>query len=484
VLSGALLAAALLGAAASPAGRGRGKLAATLAGALEAAAAGERHVAWVYLQDKGDASRAARAASAPASPRALSRRARRGSATAAALLDLPVAPAYAAAVEARVLRVRHSLRWLNALSVEATAAQLRVLEALPFVTRLDSVRRLRRPPEALLEWDEAAARAQLQRAPRAAAIDYGTSLGQLAQIGVPALHDGGLSGEGVVIAVLDAGFNNLGHEALAPLRILAARDFVNGDDDVGDGPDAGRGGSHGTATLSALAGFAPGKLVGPAFGASFILAKTENADSETPIEEDHWAAAAEWAEALGADVISSSLGYLEFDRGHPSYTPEDMNGETAVSTRAAELAAARGVVVVSSAGNAGFHPSRNTLGAPADGKRVVAAAALTAEGARASFSSVGPSADGRVKPDLAAQGQGVKVAGDAAPDAYRSANGTSFSCPLIAGVAALVLHAHPEYGVDQVLAVLRGTASQAQRPDNLLGFGIVDAAAAVRAAAP
>jgi subtilisin family serine protease len=257
------------------------------------------------------------------------------------------------------------------------------------------------------------------------------------------------------------------------MTIVAERDFVNGSDSVRESVDA-----HGTNTLSTLGGYSPGRLVGPAYAASFILAVTEDVRSETPVEEDNWAAAVEWAEALGADVISSSLGYLDFDLPHTSYTDRDMNGETAVTTRAAARAAERGIVVVSSAGNGGFDPTRNTLGAPADGVRVVSVGAVTRAGERTSFSSVGPTADGRIKPDVAAMGAGVVVARHVG-NFYGAANGTSFSCPLTAGVVALLLQAHPTYAVDDVLTVLRGSASQANAPDTLLGWGIVDAAAAV-----
>src|SRR5262249_11560479 len=156
----------------------------------------------------------------------------------------------------------------------------------------------------------------------------------------------------------------LSHEAFATMAIADRHDFVNGDDDVGNGRDRGEG-SHGTETLSTLGGVSPGHLIGPAYAATFLLAKTEDTPSETPVEEDNWAAAAEWAEARGADVISSSLGYLTFDPGFTSYTFADMNGSTAISTRAADLAGQRGVVVVDSAGNEGSNASHNTLGAPA-----------------------------------------------------------------------------------------------------------------------
>jgi serine protease AprX len=157
-----------------------------------------------------------------------------------------------------------------------------------------------------------------------------------------------------------------------------------------------------------------------------------------------------------------------------------MNGETAISTRAAEAAVERGVVVVNSAGNSGFHPEHNTLGAPADGKRVLAIAAVSSTGVRASFSSVGPTPDGRIKPDLAAQGLSVKAARPSTVSQYSLVSGTSFSCPLTAGVVALLLQANPRLTPDQVGEVLRATASQAAAPDNLLGWGIVNAESAAK----
>ncbi len=206
---------------------------------------------------------------------------------------------------------------------------------------------------------------------------------------------------------------------------------------------------------------------------------TEDSRSETPVEEDNWAAAAEWAESLGVDVISSSLAYSRFDFPYTSYTDRDMDGATAVTTIAATMAAARGVVVVNSAGNAGFDPARNTLVAPADGVQVVSAGAVDRAGLRAPFSSVGPTADGRIKPDVAALGVAVKVATLTTVGSYGFASGTSFSCPLTTGVVALLLEAHPAYTVDDVLLALRSTSSQTAAPDNLLGWGILDAVAAV-----
>jgi len=443
---------------------------------------------WVFFRDKGP-DPVGRLGEVALSPRARARRALRGRTDRATIEDVPLMPSYVAAVAARVARVRQQVAWINAMSVEASAAQVADVEALPFVARVDLVRGYRRRPE-----DDLLRRASVDLGPSdpvrrtrptsaAPALDYGASAGQLNQIDVPAVHEMGLHGEGVVVAVFDAGFNTLFHEAFAAMSIVDRHDFVNGDDDVGDGPDRGEG-SHGTATLSVLGGFAPGHLIGPAFNATFLLAKTEDTTSETPVEEDNWAAAAEWAEARGADVISSSLGYLTFDPGSPSYTFEDMNGTVAISTRAADLAGARGVVVVNSAGNEGPNALHNTLGAPADGLLVLAVGAVTSTGARASFSSVGPTSDGRTKPDVAAQGVAVTAAAPRTPSGYVTVSGTSFSCPLTAGVVALVLQARPSATVSEVEDALRATASQAGRPDNLLGWGIVDAAKAVQAITP
>lgn len=441
--------------------------------AVRQARANDRLAVWVYFADKGV--QTASADTLPMTTRALDRRARRGSPTARTVFeDRPLDTGYVQRVSGLASRVRQHSRWLNAMSVEATPVQIAELSALSFVSRVDVVRRYRRLHEEPVEALPADA------APRTRAgasadepLDYGTSLDQVRQLRVPELHQRGLHGEGVVVAVFDSGFPNLSHEAFASMTILAERDFVEPRDSVRETTDA-----HGTNTLSTLGGYAPGQLVGPAYAASFILAVTEDVRSETPVEEDNWAAAAEWAEALGADVISSSLGYLDFDLPHTSYAAQDMNGETAVTTRAAARAAERGIVVVNSAGNQGFDPFQNTLGAPADGVRVVSVGAVTRVGNRAEFSSVGPTADGRIKPDVAAMGVSVKVARHL-EHFYGVASGTSFSCPLTAGVVALILQAHPAYTVDDVLTVLRGSASQAAAPDTRLGWGIVDAVAAI-----
>ena len=228
--------------------------------------------------------------------------------------------------------------------------------------------------------------------------------------------------------------------------------------------------NHGTMVLSTLAARRSGRLVGPAPNIAAILAKTEDIADELPLEEDNWVAGLEWLEAQGADIVTSSLVYLDW------YTFDDLDGNTAVTTIAADLAVGRGLVVVNSAGN--DRTGTGTIGVPADGDSVIAVGAVTASGATTWFSSPGPTADGRIKPDVAARGQDNPVADPNDGHGYLTASGTSFSGPLVAGVAALVLERAPGLSPLQVREALRETASHPDTPDNDQGWGIVDAWAA------
>jgi subtilisin family serine protease len=307
---------------------------------------------------------------------------------------------------------------------------------------------------------------------RGTRLDYGPALGQLDQIQVTDLHDDGLDGSGVVIAMLDSGFDT-SHQAYHHLNIIAEHDFINNDGVTANEPgDPANQDSHGTATLSCVGGAYSGQLYGGSYNASFILAKTERIDVEIQIEEDYWAAAIEWADSLGADLVSSSLGYLNW------YTYEDMDGNTAVTTKAADMAAARGIVVVNSMGNEGNTSWRYMI-APADGDSVVSVGAVSSSGVRVSFSSVGPTYDGRIKPDVMAQGRYVYVASTSDTAAYSSSSGTSFSCPLTAGAVGLLLQGHPQWTPADVIAALHSTATQSSAPDTLMGWGIVQAADAM-----
>ena len=472
-------------------GEGGAAMTARLQDALARTAPGAPVAVWVYFADKGDAP-APSAAQGLVSDRALRRRA--ASLPADRLVDesdLPVSPAYVARVAPLVIRVRQMSRWLNAVSVEATPESIPILQALPFVRTIDVVMRYRRDPGTETMGAPpprpAAAPPTVTGAPRGTgALDYGLSLAQLTPENIPAVHATGNSAQGIIIGLFDNGVRLQTHQAFDVLRprIIAQRDFVDHKTSVVPNNTNPSFGAHGVNTLSTLAGYEPGQIIGPAYGASFILARTENDSSETPIEEDNWAAAIEWAESLGVQVTSTSLGYLTFDPGYTSLTWQDMDGRTSVISRAAVMAARKGVIVVNSAGNEGDPlPGENSLIAPADADSILTAGAVTPAGIRTSFSSCGPTFDGRIKPDVMAVGSGVYAASATDTMGYGYTQGTSFSCPLTAGVAALVLNAHPEASAMQIVKAIKTTAyrstAQAARPDNFYGWGIIDAMAAI-----
>ena len=429
---------------------------------------------WVFFTDKGDSERTSlQSALAEARrslrPRSLQRRAKvRGESNLVDYEDLPLSLAYMDQVRALVPRIRTVCRWLNAVSVEISPDQLGTLAALGFVAGLDVVRGFRRNEgDNLLSPEEGPT--VTSRSPI-----YGPSLAQLSQIGIPALHHRGLSGRGVLVALLDVGFHK-SHEIFRLANLVAEWDFVFGDGDVQQNPSDPNDYSdaHGTATWSLLGGFKYGQLIGPAFGADFLLAKTEDERSETPIEEDYWAAGIEWAESFGADVVSSSLGYTDW------YQFKDMDGKTAVTTKAANRATSLGVVVVNAAGNERGNAWGHII-APADGFDVIAVGAVDASGKVASFSSPGPTFDGRIKPEVCAQGVNDWIAQNRkdGSDFYTSGAGTSYATPLVAGTAALLLEAHPDWTEKQVRAALMSTGGNAASPNNDYGWGIVNGPAA------
>ncbi len=431
--------------------------------------------AWIYFQDKGpwmleDLEKT----KISLNQKSVIRRLRHGFDILVDEHDLPVYEPYVEVVKQSVLKVRHISRWLNAVSVEAQSLGLDRVAKLHFVQKVDKVLSFayREPvPEIRIQPEDIPPEA------KAHVLDYGLSFHQNSQLNVPLLHDMGYSGRGILICMLDSGFNNLAHQALDHLDIVATWDFVNGDADVYDQEGQIGNGDHGTHTLSVIAGFEPGELIGPAYGASFILGKTENTEWERHIEEDHWIAGAEWADSLGADIISSSLGYRDqFTHGDIDYTWQHLDGKSTIVARGANIAADRGILIVNSAGNEGLSvPPENTLVSPSDSPRVLAAGAIDSQGDRVNFSSTGPTADGRIKPDVMARGAAVYSASPRNPVEYDFVDGTSFSCPLTAGVAALIQEINPAWTNEDVMVAMKLTASRSDSPDNRNGWGILDA---------
>jgi subtilisin family serine protease len=396
--------------------------------------------------------------------------------------DLPVNEEYVAAI-ARHAQVKQRSRWFNATSIVVHPDSLQSILSYPFVSKMELVGRARRerlpqPSNDSLPEIPTGSHAKVTT------IDYGLSLEQLSQIGVPAVHDSGNFAQDVMIGVFDNGFRLLQHEVFDSLRILATYDFVDKKTSVVPNNPSTSFGTHGVNSLSVIGGYKPGQLVGAAFGATFILGRTENDSSETPLEEDNWVAAIEWADSMGVDVTSTSLIYREYDPPYGGWTWEDMDGNTTMITRAADMAVAKGILVVNSAGNFGNPPvvGQNTLGAPADADSVLTVGAVDVAGQRGSFSSVGPttSVPQRIKPDVMARGVLVSAASGTNPTGYIvSFTGTSAACPLAAGAAALVLNRFPDLDPLTIIDALRRTASNAATPDNLFGWGIINAAAAI-----
>ena len=435
----------------------------SLMAAPASAWAGER--VWVHFVDKGPTARgdalvvalAERQAELP--PRTLARRQRTRGAAAVDARDLPLSREHVAAVMATGARVRVQSRWLNAVSVEATPAQLALIDELPGVSHVTPVARGRREPE------PGFGTSPLPGEPGVG--QFGLATAQLELLGATTLQqECGLSGAGVVVGVQDTGFD-LQHQALAGVTVLAAHDFIDDDDDVSTEPgDPDQQASHGTRVLAMLAGSDPGTFMGVAPGVSVILSKTEDVASETPVEEDDYVAGLEWIELQGADVFTASLGYLDW------YTYADFDGQTTVTAIAVNAAFDNGLVVIASLGNAG--PGPMSLATPSDALGALGIGAVDLAGVVAGFSSRGPAADGRIKPDVMAPGAGTISIAFGTTDQYAAVDGTSIAAPMAAGLVALLLEARPTLSAQETMDLVRSTSHQAAAPDNDYGYGLLD----------
>ena len=418
---------------------------------------------WVYFRDRGPGGPAAEGR---ISRRALERR-RLRSRLPTDRYDLPVHGPYISAVRAHAAGIRHVSRYLNAVSVLVEPSGIEAISSLSFVDRIDLVGTYRR---------STGERSEILYSPAAVQGSeiYGGSYDQLAQIGAVPLLELGYNGSGtasardpVLVCVLDTGFR-LDHEALEHINVIARYDFIQGDtvvhNEEGDHPEQDR---HGTIVLGALAGYHEGDLVGPAWGADFLLAKTEIYGDEIEIEEDNWIAGIEWADSAGAEIVSSSLGYIDW------YLPEDLDGDTPLCTRVADIMAEHGIIVVTAMGNYGLGGD-TTLIAPADGDSVIAVGAVDRNGYIATFSSRGPTADGRIKPDLVALGVGTHSVAYPTYDSYATSSGTSLSTPLVAGLCAQLLEIRPDLTPFSMRELLTSTSSRSEAPDIVYGYGIPD----------
>ena len=397
--------------------------------------------------------------------------------------DLPLREDYITELESNGIKIVHKLTWFNAVSAYLNDEQLFDLRSLPFVKKIEPVIKFKNKneesPDNNLRKESPDNNLKKGSSPNSG-FDYGDSFSQLELCDIPIVHSKGITGEGIILGLLDTGFDWNDHEALINTDVIAEYDFVFNDSVTANEPEDPSGQhDHGTSVMSEVGGFKDGTLIGASFGSSFLLAKTEYVPTETHVEEDNYAAALIWMENYGVDVTSSSLGYSEFDDSVFSYTYEDMDGQTTIVTQACELAFDRGVVTITSAGNEG-NSSWFFITAPADGFNTIAVGAVNSSNQLASFSSHGPTFDGRIKPDILTQGVGVFAASASGFTNYNSGfGGTSAAAPIACGVAGLLLSAHPHLTNVQVREILLKTADNSSTPNNDRGYGLASAQNAI-----
>lgn len=413
---------------------------------------GQTHEFRVYLKDKGTSRLLMSTPEQFLSPGALQRRAQQDIPLNAS--DLPIATEYKFKLEEMGAKVLAQSKWLNYLYVSHPQPEL--ISSLPFVARIEYPRNYQ---------------CQLSSMGSGDTLEYGFARGQVEMLNGHLLHQRGFTGSGINIAVIDAGYGGLNlSNALDSLRkssrLKGSYNFISGDTNVFNGW-----GDHGTGVLSVMAAHLPDTIIGTAPHANYWLLTTENINYESPVEMDYWVMAAEFADSAGVHLINTSLSYRTFDNPQDDYSYSDMDGNTTVITKAADLAASKGILVVASAGNTGDDPEPH-IAAPADGDSVLTVGAVSWQGSYASFSSVGPSADGRVKPDVMAQGSpATMVNGLGQVDIDF---GTSYAAPIVAGLAACLLEAYPARHSEEVASFIRQSAHLHANPNDSMGFGIPD----------
>ncbi len=421
------------------------------------------------------------------------------------VMDFPVYSGYIDSLELAGLKVIGTSRWFNAATVLVDSLQLTRARRFSFVkgtrpvaSAIVPISKVIIPAERPGMLDKVSS---VNPSPGADSSFYGPSLTQLELEGIPQVQSLGIDGNGVLVGMLDAGFRYETHDALKHIKIVGEHDFIQNDSITANQPgDSSYQDNHGTSTLSVLGGYSPGNLIGVAYGASFMLAKTEYVPvTDFKWEEDNWVEGLEWMEARGVDVVSSSVAYNDFvypnGTGLDSaisyfFSRGDFNGKTSYASRAATIAAHLGVVVVQAMGNEGNgNGVVATMDVPADADSIISVGAVDMNGRLTAFSSTGPTNDGRTKPDLVADGMGDYVAVVPGPDTYAYESGTSFSTPITAGIAALILSVRPDYTPMQVINLLKSTAVQHYDPDipktrrypnNFYGWGIVNAWNAIK----
>lgn len=427
---------------------------------------------WVQFKDKNGSPFSVNDPSAYLSQKAIDRRNKQN--ILIGINDLPVNPVYVAEIRAmQGVTILNRSKWFNAILVSVSDTnKISAIKALAYVKnvkKIETSQIVKSISKFEPENSTSAVTAEKSENPSASSVlNYGPSFKQANQIGVDCMHDLGYQGQGMTIAVLDAGFFDVNIlPAFESMRVnnqlLGTRDFISGDTMVyEDFP-------HGMNVLSCMVADLPGKIIGTAPKANYWLLRTEDAASESLSEEITWLVGAEFADSVGADIINSSLGYNYFDNSADNHTYSDLDGNTTIITKAADLAASKGIMVVSSAGNFGGPPWYK-ISAPADADSILTVGAVDSVGSIASLSSRGPTFDGRIKPNTVARGLNAVIAANSGD--ITTSSGTSFSSPITAGAVACLWQANPSVTNMQLLNAIQESSSQFSTPDSIKGYGI------------
>lgn len=396
------------------------------------------------------------------SARSIERRKRQG--LPVDVTDLPIAPAYLDSVSRTGIEIVGQSKWNNTLLVKIhKEKELNKLNSLSFITKKLKVFS---SPDSITERKRSSFRKELNSW-ESVPIHYGAAAEQLKSLGGQRIHERGFYGNGMMIAVFDGGFMNVDRiPALHGVKLAGLKDFV-----VPKSNNIFEEMEHGTMVLSTMAANAPNLYVGVAPEAQYVLVRCEDERTESLAEEDYWASAAEYADSLGVDVINSSLGYHDFDDVKTNHLYWEQDGETTLISHTASMCADKGIICVNSAGNDGMGVWKK-INFPADAKNILTVGSINEQGKNAAFSAVGPTADGRIKPDVMAYGSPTSVI--TGRGSIINDNGTSFSSPLIAGMTACLWQALPHKTAKQIIKLVKMAGNNQQHPDNIYGYGVPD----------